>query len=297
MYAPRVNVTNPRGRTIEAKGLGWIPDVPDVRDLTPASVGAAWLRTTRRGKRRAPSVDLRKWMPPIEDQGSLGSCTAHCAIAAVEYFERRAAGKHLDASRLFLYKVTRNLLGWRGDTGGYIRSTMKALVCFGVPPEAFWPYEPARLDEEPTAFVYGLARNFRPMKYYRLDARGVSPSELLASVRRCLSSGFPLMFGFPVYPSVVQARSAGDIPVPDAAEPVQGGHAVTAAGYDDGRRIRNWAPGSQESVGAILIRNSWGPNWGDGGYGWLPYDFVLRGLAIDWWTMTSAQWVDSSQFE
>lgn len=293
-----MNGTASRSLTIENKGLGWIPDVPDVRDFTPATAGVELVRPAprRRARRLAASVDLRQWMPPIEDQQAVGSCTAHAAIAVVEYFERRAAGKHLDASRLFLYKVTRNILRWRGDTGAYIRSTMKALVCFGVPPEEFWPYDPAKLDEEPPAFVYGLARNFRPLKYYRLDVRGVEPPELLRDIRRCLARGFPLLCGFPVYPSITQARRGGDIPVPDAAEGVHGGHAVTAVGYDDTRPIRNWAPGSQQSAGAILIRNSWGPNWGDGGYGWVPYEFVLRGLAVDWWTMTSAQWVDSWQF-
>ena len=36
--------------------------------------------------------------------------------------------------------------------------------------------------------------------------------------------------------------------------------------------------------------------WGDGGYGWLPYDYVLRGQAIDWWSLIQAEWVDTGQF-
>ena len=73
------------------------------------------------------SVDLKEWCSPIEDQGELGSCTAQAGVALVEYFERRAFGKHLDASRLFLYKATRNMLHWTGDTGAFLRTTMGAI--------------------------------------------------------------------------------------------------------------------------------------------------------------------------
>ena len=74
--------------------------------------------------------------------------------------------------------------------------------------------------EEPSAFVYGLARNFKALEYYRLDAPGVTPVHLLGSIKTSLAGGRPVMFGFAVYPSIAQARSAGDIPVPHAAERV-----------------------------------------------------------------------------
>lgn len=69
----------------------------------------------------------------------IGSCTANAGVGLVEYFERRAFGKHLDASRLFLYKVTRNLLHLTEDTGAYLRTTMAAMALFGVPPKNTGP--------------------------------------------------------------------------------------------------------------------------------------------------------------
>ena len=81
------------------------------------------------------SMDLRPWCSPIEDQGPLGSCTSHVGVAVVEYFERKASGKHIDASRLFLYKVSRNLAHIEGDSGSQILQLWRALRIFGVPPE------------------------------------------------------------------------------------------------------------------------------------------------------------------
>jgi C1A family cysteine protease len=61
--------------------------------LVKAGVGGS------RKRRLPPSVDLRGWGSPVEDQGSLGSCTANPAVALVKYFERKAFGKCIDASR------------------------------------------------------------------------------------------------------------------------------------------------------------------------------------------------------
>ena len=57
------------------------------------------------------------WLPDYPD---FRDYIVHTAVGLVEYFERRAFGKHFDASRLYLYKTTRNLLHWRGDTGAFI---------------------------------------------------------------------------------------------------------------------------------------------------------------------------------
>nr|WP_287706309.1 MULTISPECIES: C1 family peptidase [unclassified Microcystis] len=264
---------------------------PSVKQML-AKVGA----TTSAPAALPASVDLRPWCSPMEDQKTIGSCTAHAGVGLVEYFERRAFGKHLHASRLFLYKVTRNLLKWTGDTGAFLRSTMYALTLFGVPPEEYYPYNIADLDKEPSAFCYAFGQSYQAISYYRLDPPGTARDALLARIKTELSKGLPSMFGFTVYSSISQGNTTGKIPYPTRGERVEGGHAIDAVGYDDNLKIKNTNPGGIETTGALLIRNSWGTGWGSAGYGWLPYKYVLDGLATDWWSLIKSEWVDTGQF-
>jgi len=300
--------------TFVIPAMGWLPDYPDIRDVTfqservpsklqalgqpsvkqmLAKVGA----TTSAPAALPTSVDLRPWCSPMEDQQTIGSCTAHAGVGLVEYFERRAFGKHLDASRLFLYKVTRNLLKWTGDTGAFLRSTMYALTLFGVPPEEYYPYNIADFDKEPSAFCYAFGQSYQAISYYRLDPPGTTRSNLLTQIKTYLANGLPSMFGFTVYSSISQANTnGGKIPYPTRGERVEGGHAIDAVGYDDNLKIKNTNVGGLETTGALLIRNSWGTGWGSAGYGWLPYKYVLDGLATDWWSLIKSEWIDTGQF-
>lgn len=302
------------GEIIEKYGMGWLADYPDFRDYSVEhdevssslkllgqkdSINAMLkkVRVAEPPKRLPASVDLKPWCPEVENQGALGSCTANAGVGMAEYFEMRAFGRWIDASRLFLYKATRNMLHLTGDTGAYLRSTMGALALFGVPPEEYWPYVITDFDKEPPAFCYAFAQNFQAISYYRLDPPGTAKDVLLNRIKTNLAGGLPSMFGFTVYSSYTQAASSSKIPYPTPGEKVVGGHAVMAVGYDNGMKIKNTSLGAVETTGAILIRNSWGKGWGDAGYGWLPYDYVLKGLAVDWWSLLKNEWVDTGQFK
>lgn len=297
--------------------MGWHPDIPDFRDVdldnsdpNPELNGAQQCADVKhadllcvRDLPAAGSVDLRSYCSPVEDQGRLGSCTAQSVVGLMEYLMRRSGMDHIDGSRLFVYKVTRNLLGSTGDTGADLRTTMHAVRAFGVPPEELWPYVVTDFDEEPTPFLYSYAQNFKAIRYVRLDKADKKAGEkagkvdlpadkILENVKSVLARGYPVVFGFTVYSSLT---GASDIPFPGKTDRRSGGHAVMAVGYDDHHKVSDGGDGC--TVPSLIIRNSWGPEWGEQGYGYLPYEYVLDGQARDFWTAYSWQWINTGQFD
>lgn len=298
--------------THETVSTGWLPPMPDLRDYTEERQDihdvAGRLRIANISDPSAlpNKIDLRQWCSPIENQGHLGSCTAHAAVGVVEYFEKRAHQNYIDGSRLFVYKATRKLMGVVGDTGAWLRNTMGALCLCGVPPERYWPYtdntqpgpsgEPT-FDDDPSAFVYSVADNYETVQYFCHDPVGhdIVPDKLLLSIKRYLAAGVPSMFGFYGFPSANASNVRGAFPFPCDREQAIWGHAVVAVGYDDTLKIKNTRCNT-ETKGALLIRNSWGTNWGEDGYGWLPYAYVSKRIAMDFWSIIKMEWVNTGQF-
>src|ERR1051325_237079 len=289
------------------QGTGWIPDRPDPRDYGPAHKNLApVLRESGLQREIAdpqvdelpPRVDLRDCFPPIVAQGPLNSCTAATAAALIGFFEKKTLGRDISPSIMFLYKLERNLLGQSGDTGAFLRTAMQALRAFGVPPEAAGAYRPDPLPVGPAPYHYAYAANYKATHYFRLDDDGTTSEQLLARAKSSIAGNIPSMFGLALYSSLDSA-GPGEIPLPGPFDQRTALHALVVVGYDDTKRIARLDSSTglpSVTLGALRVRNSWGPDWGEGGYGWLPYDYVRSGLTSDWWCLLRADYLDIGDF-
>jgi C1A family cysteine protease len=294
-------------------GTGWRPDPPDDRDLTfgddHVQEMLSGLGIHRIAKKLLPkTIDLRPWCSPIQFQGYYNTCTAHVVAGMIELLETRATGYFVPASRLFLYQVAKRILGETGDPGVYLRQMMGSVVLLGVPPEKYWPYldtkvkDDPRIDAQPDAFCFALAREYGTARYFRLDSSRLDPQQLLTRMKACLAASMPSSLGFTLYMSSLKyASTTGEMLFPLEGEKPVGSHAILVIGYDDAKTMPvSAAEGeepTEETKGAFLFKNSWGDTWGDSGYGWLPYRYLLDGLAKDCWTMMQARWVETDQFQ
>ncbi|MEB3103098.1 glucosaminidase domain-containing protein [Ferviditalea candida] len=233
------------------------PDPLDMRDYV--------YRSTFKTPADLPKqVDLRTQMSPVVDQGSIGSCTANAIVSGLREYLLLQAGKPLEAlSRLFLYWHEREILGRvNEDSGASLRDGMKVLQQTGVSSELLWPYS-KDFRTQPDADAEADAGRFRIREYHRVNS--------MDDIKAALAQGLPVVFGFVVYESLERVGSDGMVSVPDVGKEARlGGHAMVFAGYDDDRQV-------------FIVRNSWGPSWGDKGYCYLPYR-AFYGFVMDTWT-------------
>lgn len=245
------------------KSLGWRPDTPDFRDVTFRES----LRVKLVNVELPSEVDLRSGMPPVYDQGQLGSCTGNAIAAAIEYARKREQLEDFIPSRLFIYYNERVIEGTvNEDAGAEIRDGIKSVVKLGACSETDWPYDIGQFADKPLDNCYTDARQDLVKTY-------ASVPQDEDSIKSCLALGYPVVFGISVYSSFMSSdvASSGIVDMPGIDDQLEGGHAILMVGYRNGDR-------------RFIVRNSWGPSWGQGGYFTIPYDYVLDGdLAADFW--------------
>ena len=273
----------------ENHSMGWERDIPDPRDFTLDSPSVKKFKAKDYDD-LVESLTIDGLMAP-RPQGKLSSCTAHAATYMYESLVLKAGQGWHPLSRLFVYKTTRNLLDWRGDRGGFLRTAMQSLVMFGAPPEEHYEYDQDKYEDEPSAFLYAMGQSYQALTYYRLDPFGTKPDKIISRIKMNLTMNQPCMFGFIVFGI---NKKNGDIHCPIKGQRHSGGHAITAIGYDDNRKIVH--PDGTVTTGAFKCANWWGVECGDQGHLWLPYWYIEKGLATDWWTMMKAEWLDLAQF-
>jgi C1A family cysteine protease len=214
-------------------------------------------------------VDLRPFMTAVESQGDTNSCTANAMAGAYEYLDNRLNGQAADVSRLFIYYNARAIEGSiEKDEGAYLSDCVKVVRKYGACTEETWPFTPDDVTSKPPKAAYREAAQFRIE-----DAASVDID--LDVMRSCLAEGYPFVFGLQLFESFNGAGGNGGlVPMPDPDnEKHEGGHAMLCVGYSDADRV-------------FIIRNSWGEEWGDAGYAYVPYDYMTDpNLNHDCWVI------------
>ena len=208
---------------------------------------------------------MREWDSAIEDQGELGSCSGNAITNAYELQVKRLyPDKFTELSRLFVYYNSRLLdNAVMEDQGAYIRDSIKAVKKFGICSEQLWPYDINKFTVRPTDECYNDALSRVITSYRSLDT--------IDDVLHAVNDNKPVVIGITVYDSFnLVSKKNPVIPMPANYEKDSaGGHAMTIVGYDITNR-------------QFLVKNSYGTDWGDRGYGWLPFDY-LEAEGFEYW--------------
>ena len=206
-------------------------------------------------------VDLRSLMTPVEDQGQTSSCVANAVAGAYEYWIKKATRQDDDISRLFVYYNAR----WRDgsqdkDDGSVIQLAMEGLAKFGACSEKVWPFDKKLLLQKPGGDAYKDAapRRVQDMAQVPLTVE---------AWKQALAEGKPIVFGCLLFDSFDECNKRGGVvPMPepeDLSREKHSGHSMCAVGYSDTEKV-------------FIVRNSWGTKWGDKGYCYMPYDYLMN---------------------
>lgn len=240
--------------------LGWIRSTPDQRDLVRAEPPPDTLLPL--------SVDLRPLFPePPFDQGDFGSCVFNAGAALMQYQQARQGFPVWMPSRMFWYRNVRIMEGTGNeDAGAQIRDAMKSLNATGVCYEGLWPYDADHFGADPPAACYEVAENHQAIRYARVR-------QYATAIKHALAEGNPIIFGATLYRSFESdlVAATGDVPYPGRMEEPIGGHCMLAVGYDRDQ---------------VIVRNSWGPDWGAQGHCLMPMDYLCStNLCDDLWCL------------
>lgn len=286
---PTFRMSSTPGVTPIGEGLGWVdrgaaPIVNDLPAIQPLAFKVSSVPPL-------PSqVDLRPLMSPVADQGSFGSCTGFAIVKGIkEFMELKAirerggnpATDFVPLSPAYLWFEERSYTGnTYVNTGADMFLGMNLLISGGVAPETDFPYPTAAQQRDPWFERYFLPAT--PSAKVQEDAglyKGGTIQQItkLSQIKQSLADGYPVTFGFLVFNSMFtdQVAHTGLMTVPDLqTDTLDGGHATVAVGYDDARQV-------------LILKNSWGPSFGDQGYLYMPYKYFDMGLGLvaDGWTM------------
>lgn len=240
---------------------GWVPELPTARKK---------FFTPRKAATGAIIADLRPQMPPVYDQGQIGSCVANATAGAYDHRRGVEGLPFLFPSRLFIYANARLAEGTplNQDDGCCICDAVQSVATQGVCPESEWPYVESQFSVTPPAQCYQDALQDLVLEKQAVD---------VADIPATLAQGQAVIGGLTLYESFESdsVAQSGIVPMPGPTEQIVGGHGVVVVGCDTAQGILIW-------------RNSWSAQWGQKGYFVTPLAFPAD-YGSDFWTLVRVQ--------
>lgn len=219
-------------------------------------------------------IDYTSKMTPVRNQGNEGTCVGFATTVGMkEYQEKQDYRKTIELSPRFVYNECKKLDGLPDQEGTQIRLAMKVLKNLGVCRESLWRYEPHDPDgpDAPVRKLVADAKKNRVLSYARiLD---------LDELRLSIATKGPCVIGIICFNGIMKTRT-GKVPMPRPGERKLGGHAICPVGYNDASKL-------------IKFKNSWSEEWGDKGYGYLPYKYIEKYMLDAW---SSVDIIDANPF-
>ena len=211
------------------------------------------------------SIDLRSNFTSIRNQGPIGSCLSHALVSIYEYFLRCNGLSAPDLSEMFLYYNARAIDGKvNEDVGSTLQASMNSLAEYGICDEREWPYVPDNLSVKPSdaAYMDAQTRKVKTSLNVALD---------VDAIKSALEDGFPVAISVNLFESFTTGVR-GFIPVPSTEEKQSeehGRHAMVICGFSDEEKV-------------FVVRNSWGLDFGDAGYCYMPYAYIANPTLTNW---------------
>lgn len=241
----------------EEYATGYVPDDPAVYAATPqAPRYRAWVPLEK---------DLSGWFPTPGKQGRQGSCGAWAtAYAARAYYAARGRGlAPKDLSDQFSPSYIYNQIKFDScASGSRIGDALKLMQKQGAASWPDFPYDPADCSRQPDSAVTARAARFRIDDYERVDASD------LGQIKEQIAEGNPVIFGMDVTPEFFRLKRGiyNDLSPSGIG---RNGHAMVLVGYSEPKQ-------------AFKVINSWGPLWGEGGFGWISYAALEKRIDQAW---------------
>ena len=225
-------------------------------------------------------VSLEAYCPTPGNQGSYGTCAAWSSAyhlrTIIEAKQRNLTDRRridsLVYSPTWVYEILKDTLD---ETCGQGIMTARSLLVFkelGVPSYKSLPFacyrgtQSDRLARLDPLMTEAAEARIRDLQILFLAKEGVPAAEKIRAIKKVLAEGYPVLVSHTLYDSFHESETVWRVrPGEDQASDRHGSHAMVIVGYDD-----------NQYGGAFRYLNSWGPDWGDGGFLWVPYETTGR---------------------